>query len=310
MELEMDKAPLNKAHQLERKAQVLSRQKKVDDCIQCHLEIVELYNKYLNSDGDKNALESIRLQKEANERQIRMLQLKKSFLERAEREKKLNKVILGKHNQKEAVENLEAKIFENFETHDSLIAYLAHRGIIDNRDRDCQSILEEVDEQDGSPFIIGNKLPKDDSTIIEELKELSGQLRESVQGLLKLLIKLGERKQQNERIKERIKRMDLDQIYKEGLLIQLDDRNKEIEQLKVQIHNLELEKSHKDDSSGATSPMVMSCPTDFDEEEVPELPTLPHLDPIAVPEIDLSVFKQFRMPNVNQKVVKTDTKEH
>ncbi|XP_066149788.1 uncharacterized protein [Euwallacea fornicatus] len=222
MELEMDKAPLNKAHQLERKAQVLSRQKKVDDCIQCHLEIVELYNKYLNSDGDKNALESIRLQKEANERQIRMLQLKKSFLERAEREKKLNKVILGKHNQKEAVENLEAKIFENFETHDSLIAYLAHR----------------------------------------------------------------------------------------GLLIQLDDRNKEIEQLKVQIHNLELEKSHKDDSSGATSPMVMSCPTDFDEEEVPELPTLPHLDPIAVPEIDLSVFKQFRMPNVNQKVVKTDTKEH
>ncbi|XP_066149787.1 nuclear receptor-binding factor 2-like isoform X3 [Euwallacea fornicatus] len=276
MELEMDKAPLNKAHQLERKAQVLSRQKKVDDCIQCHLEIVELYNKYLNSDGDKNALESIRLQKEANERQIRMLQLKKSFLERAEREKKLNKVILGKHNQKEAVENLEAKIFENFETHDSLIAYLAHRGIIDNRDRDCQSILEEVDEQDGSPFIIGNKLPKDDSTIIEELKELSGQLRESVQ----------------------------------GLLIQLDDRNKEIEQLKVQIHNLELEKSHKDDSSGATSPMVMSCPTDFDEEEVPELPTLPHLDPIAVPEIDLSVFKQFRMPNVNQKVVKTDTKEH
>ncbi|XP_066246551.1 nuclear receptor-binding factor 2-like isoform X2 [Euwallacea similis] len=310
MELDMDKAPLNKAHQLERKAQVLSRQKKIDECIQCHLEIVELYNKYLNSDGDKNALESIRLQKEANERQIRMLQLKKSFLERVERERKLNRVISGKHNQKEAVENLEAKIFENFETHDSLIAYLAHRGIIDNRERDCQSILEEVDEQDGSPFIIGNKLPKDDSTIIEELKELSGQLRESVQGLLKLLIKLGERKQQNERIKERIKRMDLDQIYKEGLLIQLDDRNKEIEQLKVQIHNLELGKSHKDDSSGATSPMVMSCPTDFDEEEVTELPSLPHLDPMAVPEIDLSVFKQFRMPKVNQKVTKKDTQGH
>lgn len=53
--------------------------------------------------------------------------------------------------------------------------------------------------------IVGNKHPKDDSQIIEELKVLSGQLRDSVQ----------------------------------TLLIQLDDRNKEIEKLKATIKTLE-----------------------------------------------------------------------
>lgn len=44
-------------------------------------------------------------------------------------------------------------------------------------------MIEEVEEQEG-PFIVGSKHPKDDSIIIEELKELSGQLRDSVQGNL------------------------------------------------------------------------------------------------------------------------------
>jgi len=44
-------------------------------------------------------------------------------------------------------------------------------------------VIEEVEEQEG-PFIVGSKHPKDDSIIIEELKELSGQLRDSVQGNL------------------------------------------------------------------------------------------------------------------------------
>lgn len=57
-----------------------------------------------------------------------MVQLKKSYLERTEREKKLNGITASKHSQKDVVENLEARIFRNFETHDSLICYLSQRG--------------------------------------------------------------------------------------------------------------------------------------------------------------------------------------
>lgn len=56
-------------------------------------------------------------------------------------------------------------------------------GIIKTSHRECQSVIEEQEEPDG-PFVVGSKHPKDDSIIIEELKELSGQLRESVQGNL------------------------------------------------------------------------------------------------------------------------------
>lgn len=61
-----------------------------------------------------------------------MLQLKKSYLERTEKAKKLKVTSSSKRAQNDEVEHLEAKIFKNFETHDSLICYLAHRGCILN----------------------------------------------------------------------------------------------------------------------------------------------------------------------------------
>lgn len=70
------------------------------------------------------------------------------------------------------------------------------------------SDTDEKTERQNSTQIVGNKHPKDDAQIIEELKVLSGQLRDSVQ----------------------------------CLLLQLDDRNKEIEKLKATIQVLEHEK--------------------------------------------------------------------
>lgn len=70
------------------------------------------------------------------------------------------------------------------------------------------SDTDEKNNDKGVSQIVGNKHPKDDSQIIEELKVLSGQLRNSVQ----------------------------------TLLIQLDERNKEIEKLKATIKQLEGEK--------------------------------------------------------------------
>lgn len=70
------------------------------------------------------------------------------------------------------------------------------------------SDTDEKNNDKSASQIVGNKHPKDDSQIIEELKVLSGQLRNSVQ----------------------------------TLLIQLDERNKEIEKLKATIQLLEDEK--------------------------------------------------------------------
>lgn len=70
------------------------------------------------------------------------------------------------------------------------------------------SDTDEKNCDKGATQIVGSKHPKDDSQIIEELKELSGQLRNSVQ----------------------------------TLLVQLDERNKEIEKLKATIKQLEDEK--------------------------------------------------------------------
>jgi len=280
--MEMDKAPLNKAHQLERKAEKLSRQKKLDECIECHKEAVDLYKKCLSLGENKNALESIELQKEWNERQIRMLQLKKSFIERTEHQKKQNGITSSKNLQKDVVvENLEAKIFRTIETHDSLICYLGQRGHINTHERQCHSTIEETEEKEGSPPIVGNKHPKDDSTVIEELKVLSGQLRESVQ----------------------------------GLLIQLDDRNREIEQLRAHIRDLELEKSSKEDdnkgskaitdSSETTSPYVFSPITEL-SPDMADLKSLPSLEPLKLPDFDISMLKQFSVPEVSTRLLRKD----
>ncbi|KAL1513216.1 hypothetical protein ABEB36_002652 [Hypothenemus hampei] len=269
----MDKAPLNRAHQLERKAESLNRQKKLDECIQCHKEAVELYKNCLQLGSDKNSQECIQLQMEWNERQIRILALKKSYLERIEREKHLKET--SKSHPKEAMEKLEEKIFQNFESHDSLICYLSQRGIINTKHDHSHNTISELDENDDPLILRGSKHPKDDSTIIEELKELSSQLRESVQ----------------------------------GLLIQLDDRNKEIEQLRNQVKELETQKSHKREDTSENlrntfGEKLMPVSSSLVSEDILEMNNLPSLDPM--PDIDISKFKQFGILAVEEPDVKVN----
>lgn len=63
------------------------------------------------------------------------------------------------------------------------LAYVAlFSGIINSPDRHCHSPIDEDEEKGESPLIVGSKHPKSDSVVIEELRELSGQLKDSVQG--------------------------------------------------------------------------------------------------------------------------------
>ncbi|XP_019768276.1 nuclear receptor-binding factor 2 isoform X4 [Dendroctonus ponderosae] len=210
--MEMDQAPLNKAHQLERKAQLLEKQENLDQAIVCYSEALELYQKCFELTKNQIALDSINLQKEKAERQVRILQIKKSYLERTAKDRLLPRstgTITSRCFQVDTIDNLQDRIFKNLESHDSLICYLADRGIINSSDRHCHSPIEEDEENGEAPLIVGSKHPKSDSVVIEELRELSGQLKDFVQ----------------------------------DLLIALDDRNILIDDLKAQITDLELEKS-------------------------------------------------------------------
>lgn len=75
-------------------------------------------------------------------------------------------------------------------------------------DNDSLKSASDTEEKSERAQIVGNKHPKDESQMIEELKLLSGQLKSTV----------------------------------ECLLAELDDRNKEIEKLKDRIMVLESEK--------------------------------------------------------------------
>ncbi|XP_060525786.1 nuclear receptor-binding factor 2-like [Cylas formicarius] len=268
--MKMDLAPLNKAHQLERRAESLNKQKRFDECIECHKNIVKLLGECCKLTKNPLALESIRLQKEFNERQIKTMQLKKSYLKRSENEKKQT---VSKNNLMNVDENLETKIFRTIETHDSLICYLGQKGIITSGANNICGNKTEKEEKESSPPIFGNKHPKDDSTVIEELKLLSGQLRESVQ----------------------------------GLLVQLDDRNKEIEKLKKKIRTLEVEKCKDNsrnsldlkivtDSSGGTSPLIFS-PCSERSPDITDLRSLPPLEPLEMPNFNFTNLKQLGSPN-------------
>ncbi|KAF7285355.1 hypothetical protein GWI33_010756 [Rhynchophorus ferrugineus] len=273
--MDVDKAPINRAHQLERKAQSLNRHKKYDQAIEAHKEAAELFKACMALGNNQIMFESMQLQREWNERQIRLLELKKAYMERVEKEKKMNGMTPSKTPQKEA-ENLEAKIFLAMETHDSLIYYLSNKGVATN-DKQTYSTIEEGDE--GSVQLVGNKHPKDEATVIEELKVLSGQLRESVH----------------------------------GLLIQLDDRNKEIESLRAHIKHLELVRSSKSEnensslissteSSGGASPKS-NPPAELD---IPSLSGLPQLELLQVPLYDMSNLRQFSVSEVSTKLLRRE----
>ncbi|CAH1988306.1 unnamed protein product [Acanthoscelides obtectus] len=268
----MESASLNKAHQQQRRAEALLRQKKFDECIECHRQAILLLNEASKMTENPRSLESIRLQKMYHEKQIDLMRAKKSQaqIEQYRKSHHLNRKI-SSNGECDNSEGLEATIYRTIQVHDSLIDYLGKRSGSDNDSLKSYSTSDTDDRQDKdcTTPIVGNKHPKDDSQIIEELKVLSGQLRDSVQ----------------------------------CLLVQLDDRNKEIEKLKATINVLESEKQKASaksstngslkvtDSSGGTSPYVFSPCSEL-SPDVNEISSIPPLAPLEMPNLDfLSVMK-------------------
>ncbi|CAG9815765.1 unnamed protein product [Phaedon cochleariae] len=263
----MENSSLNKAHQQQRRAEALLRQKKFDDCIECHKQAADLLADAFNSTENIRSLESLRLQREYHQKQIDKVKMKKSQAQMEQYKKSLH-IQKRKNNELQAQDGeggLEAAIYRTIEVHDSLIDYLGKRGGSDNDSLKSYSTsdTEEKLDKETCTQIIGNKHPKDDAQIIEELKVLSGQLRDSVQ----------------------------------CLLVQLDDRNKEIETLRATIRELENDKLKAQaknnsslkvvtDSSGGTSPYVFSPCSEISPDIGNETRNLPPLAPLEMPNFD------------------------
>lgn len=268
----MMNSALNKAHQQERKAELLLSKKKFDECIECHKNAISLFTEAMSKTTDKKVLLSLQLQKKYNEKQIGIVQMQKEKVVK-NRKSSVSSFELESEDGESA---LKTAIFHNIIVQDSLIDRLERRRFGNENDSSTSDTDEKsikFDKIVEDTKAIGNKHPKDDRTTIEELKILRNQLQ------------------------------DLVQI----LVTQLDERNKEIDHLKSRIKHLELlqDGSFKNsslkvvtDSSGGTSPYIFSPCSEL-SPDVNELGTLPTLMPLELPKFDYNNLDETNNVNNN-----------
>ncbi|CAH0553440.1 unnamed protein product [Brassicogethes aeneus] len=260
----MENSTLNRAHQEQRKADALLKQKKFDDCLACHQNAIELLNQTIKGTEHPKALESFNLQVEHHERQIRLITIKKIQYENLKNVDnfKTDVHISNELESQISDESLQV-IYATMEQHDSFISYLIKRE--SGSDNDSCSVSDN-DEKVEKGVFTGFKHPKDDATIVEEFKELCKSYRDSIK----------------------------------ILLVQLEERNREVKELKYKVRQLEQDKFKAQsksnnslkvitDSSGATSPYVFSPSSEL-SPDVRETNELLQLAPLEMPNFDFTNF--------------------
>jgi hypothetical protein len=276
----MENSPLNKAHQLDRRAEALLKQKKFDETMECHNNAMRYLYEALQLTENPRSKESIQLQIDHHHKQVEALKVKKTQYENLRRYyESLKNRVVNFDCICENGESLQHEIYRTMETHDSLIDILMKR----NYDEDYLKSFTCDDEKSSSSTevvdttkVSGKKRQVDDATLLEEFRGLSERLREFVQ----------------------------------LLVLQLEDKDREINRLKAEIYKLECEKN-KDgaksgntlkvitDSSGGTSPYVFSPCSEL-SPEVQDIRGLPALAPLEMPNFDFSsLIKNTKNLNLN-----------
>ncbi|KAK6617448.1 hypothetical protein RUM43_014457 [Polyplax serrata] len=253
-------SPLNKAHFYDRRANALIKKFCFDEAIECHLSAAKYLTESLDITDNDKAKESIALQKEYHLKQKDFLRLKKlqyqaykevirvrkEAMSRVMKAKDLN----GKENDELSLQNV---ICRTIEEADSLL------DILINKDSKLPNL--EGNGKDPSGDVKGTILPKDDKTIIEELRIVNYQLRTLI----------------NE------------------LMAKLTASEKEVVTLKKRVAELEAENCRLEPSfasaSEYSSPFVFSPEDEMPPKTKTELPALP---PLEVPNFDLSVLQKYK----------------
>lgn len=264
-------SPLNKAHLYDRKATALVKKFGFDEAIECHLLAAQSLSESINLTDNEKAKQSIELQKEYHLKQKDFLRLKKTQYHAYKEALRVQKEAMsrvmkvrggtGKQSGSETEGvTLQKAIYRTIEEADSLLELLVHREEGERFDNDTNQ--ETKTESLNQTINLGSKQPKDDHTVIEELRIVNYQLRSLITELMS----------------------------------QLTASEKEVTTLKQRISELEVEnKKLKPESIAASaysSPFVFSPADELAPEVTSELPVLA---PLEMPNFDLSVLhKKFQ----------------
>lgn len=172
------------------------------------------------------SLESLRLQRDYHLRQQDVILIKreqyKNYKKAIENQrlKKLDSLCNNEYddNQDNESMSLQVAIYRTMEETDSLLGLLFKKGSATNSDSESLKSFSTTDTDDRGVSIdvidsaeasslLGSKHPKDDSTVIEELRILNGQLHSLVN---QLVTQLDARVKEVDRLKETIKHLESD----------------------------------------------------------------------------------------------------
>lgn len=171
-------------------------------------------------------MESLKLQRDFHLRQKDVILIKKEQFEnyrkavenQRQRQEKLNFLCNNEYEDDQDTESvsLQAAIYRTMEETDSLLGLLVKKSSATNSDSESLKSFSTTDTDDrglsidiidcsNSAALLGSKHPKDDTTVIEELRILNGQLHTLV---YQLVTQLDARGKEVDRLQETIRKLE------------------------------------------------------------------------------------------------------
>ncbi|PSN50165.1 hypothetical protein C0J52_11971 [Blattella germanica] len=273
---------MNQAHQLERRAELHLERKDFDEAIQCYQKAVQKLKEAEQKSNDKKFIQSVKYQQES---------MKKTqyFNYKAKQQnmiQELTKLEQTSDKRTQDANILRDQIKRAMEEADSLIYLLRHR--TDSEGEELKSLKDENTEdmhKTDAVKLEGNKWPKDDSTVLEELQTINLHQRSLVDQLTNQLI---ECTKEIEMLRERVRflegerRMKSDDVEMRGFMPVIRKDN-----LKVNT-----------DSNGGSSSFECSPCSELSPDIPPEIALvvpsreLPILAPLEMPSFDWTMFSK------------------
>lgn len=163
---------------------------------------------------------------------------------------------------------------------DSLMEYLVKRGTgseTDSLRSECEDIPSSSNDETSAARVEWSKRPKDDHTVIEELRTLNHQLRSLV---VQLVTQLDAKSRESDEWRGRVRQLEASQAQGVDSAPESCDAGRN-----ESLHVIT-------DSTGNCSPFVFSPCSELSPEVVePHIPrVLPVLPPLEMPNFDFSVF--------------------
>lgn len=279
---------------MQRRAEAHLRYFRFDEAIECHQTAAKLLEEGLNLATVPRSIESIKLQKDYHVKQQDIIRTKKeqfeNFKKAVENQQRRMQNAISNHEYEDKLGNestsLQSAIYRTMEEQDSLLELLVvRRGTSDSDSMKSESSSNDMGERvdmdtiDGesvtlSKTITGSKRPKDEHTVIEELRTLNQQLHSLV---YQLVTQLDASSRETDALRARVK-------YLESERSKSESNQNDIEPARN--NNLRI----VTDSSGATSPYVFSPCSELSPDAER---TLPPLAPLELPAFDFSSLTKF-----------------